>query len=66
MASWEERFIRILEKDEWVIDYDREKKKYRVSYFEDNHFVDDILFDAYEDIDNKNVSVSDWSVDIYE
>ena len=49
MASWEDRFIRILEKDEWVVDYDREKKKYRVSYFEEFHFCDEIWFDAYED-----------------
>ena len=49
MASWEDKFVRILEKDEWVVDYDREKKKYRVSYFEEFHFCDEIWFDAYED-----------------
>ena len=49
MASWEDKFVRILETDDWVVDYDKEKRKYRVSYFEDFHFVDEIWFDAYED-----------------
>lgn len=44
-----DRFVRILESDDWIIDYDKEKRKYRVSYFEDFHFVDEIWFDAYED-----------------
>ena len=48
MASWEDRFVRILESDDWIIAYDKEKKKYRVSYFEDFHFCDEIWFDAYE------------------
>lgn len=54
MASWENKFVRILEKDEWVVDYDKEKKRYRVSYFEEFHFCDEIWFDAYEE---KEVSV---------
>ena len=51
-----DRFVRILEKDEWVVDYDREKKKYRVSYFEEFHFCDEIWFDAYEE---KEVEVAE-------
>ena len=51
-----DRFVRILEKDEWVVDYDREKKKYRVSYFEEFHFCDEIWFDAYEE---KEVEVTE-------
>lgn len=43
------KFVKILESDDWVIDYCKETNRYRVSYFEDNHFVDDILFDAYEE-----------------
>ena len=43
------KFVRILETDEWVIDYDKEKRKYRVSYFEEFHFCDEIWFDAYEE-----------------
>lgn len=39
--------IRILETDNWIIDYDIESKLYRVSYFEDNHFKDDCWFSSY-------------------
>lgn len=39
--------VRILEKDEWTVDYDEENKRYRVSYFEEFHFCDEIWFDAY-------------------
>lgn len=49
MAIWEDKFVRILETDEWVVDYDKEKRKYRVSYFEEFHFCDEIWFDAYEE-----------------
>lgn len=48
-----DRFVRILESDDWIVDYDKEKRKYRVSYFEDFHFVDEIWFDAYEDKETK-------------
>ena len=41
--------IKILEGDDWVADYDRGRGMYRVSYFEDNHFVDECWFDAYEE-----------------
>lgn len=41
--------IRILEKDEWTVDYDKENNKYRVSYFEDFHFVNEIWFDPYKE-----------------
>lgn len=45
--------IRISESDDWIVDYDRERGMYRVSYFEDNHFVDEHWFDAYEDKETK-------------
>lgn len=41
--------IKISESDDWIVDYDRERGVYRVSYFEDNHFKDGHWFDAYED-----------------
>lgn len=41
--------IRISERDSLVVDYDRDRGMYRVSYFEDCHFVDDCWFDAYEE-----------------
>lgn len=41
--------IRISESDDWIVDYDKERGMYRVSYFEDCHFVDEYWFDAYEE-----------------
>ncbi len=41
--------IRISESDDWIVDHDKECGMYRVSYFENNHFVDEHWFDAYED-----------------
>ena len=41
--------IRISESDDWIVDYDRERGMYRVSYFEDYHFKDEYWFDAYEE-----------------
>lgn len=42
--------IRISESsDGWIVDYDRERGMYRVSYFRDGHFWDEVWFDAYED-----------------
>jgi hypothetical protein len=48
MASWE-RFVRICEKDDVIIDYDKNRKMYRVSIFEDNHWKDEYWFNAYEE-----------------
>lgn len=50
--------IRIVESDDWFVDYDRESGMYRVTYFEDNHFVDECWFDAYEE---KEVEIKDIS-----
>ena len=41
--------IRISVSDDWIVDYDKERGMYRVSYFQDNHFVDEHWFDAYEE-----------------
>ena len=41
--------IRISESDDWIVDYDRERGMYRVSYFQDNHFVDEHWFDSFEE-----------------
>lgn len=42
--------------DDWVVDYDKSRGMYRVSYFQDNHFVDEHWFDAYEE---KETSLSE-------
>ena len=41
-------YIRILENDDWIVEYDAENNQYRVSYFQDNHFVDGVLFDEVD------------------
>lgn len=41
--------IRISENDDWIVDYDRSRGMYRVSYFQDNHFKNECWFDAYEE-----------------
>ena len=46
--------IRISESDGWIVDYDRGRGMYRVSYFEDNHFVDEHWFDCYEEKEATN------------
>lgn len=35
-------------KTSWQVDYDRQLGMYRVSLFEDNHFVNDVTFDEME------------------
>ena len=42
-------YIRILDTNDWIVEYDAENHRYRVGYFQDNHFVDEVLFDAYKE-----------------
>ena len=44
-----EDIIRINTSDDFIVDYDKSRGMYRVSYFEEDHFVDECWFDAYED-----------------
>ena len=41
-------YTRILENDDWIVEYDAENNRYRVSYFQDCHFVDDVLFNEFD------------------
>lgn len=41
-------YIRILENDDWIVEYDIENNIYRVGYFQDNHFVDEVWFNTNE------------------
>ena len=41
--------VRIDVSDDWIVEYDKSRGMYRVSYFEDGNFVDECWFDAYED-----------------
>lgn len=44
--------IRISESDNWIVDYETDSKTYRVSYFEDGHFVDQCRFEPYKKEEN--------------
>lgn len=44
MFNWET----IAQPEDFIIEYDKNSNIYRVSYFEDNHFVDGVMFDAYD------------------
>ena len=41
--------IRISESEDSIVDYDKERRMYRVGIFEDGHFKDEIWFDAYQE-----------------
>ena len=51
--------IRIHDEDDFMVDYDNKNGRYRVSYFEDNHFKDECWFpkqvEPVEDFLVKNV-----------
>lgn len=54
--------IRILESDDWIVDYETDSKTYRVSYFEDGHFVDQCRFEPYEHFEHSEMKIfiSKW------
>ena len=41
--------IKICISDDFEVDYDKERGMYRVSVFDDGHFLDEYWFDAYEE-----------------
>ena len=41
----------IIENDSFIIEYNKETNTYRVSYFEDNHFKDEICFRGYKELE---------------
>lgn len=41
--------IRVQENDDWIVDYDTDNHLYKVSYFEDYHFVDQCRFNCCEE-----------------
>ena len=43
--SW----VTIKETDDWIIDYDKNKGRYRISYFEYGHFKDEVIFREYQE-----------------
>ena len=41
--------IRVQENADWIVDYDTDNHLYKVSYFEDYHFVDQCRFNCCEE-----------------
>lgn len=37
------------DRDDYTVDYDVERKMYRVTVFKDNHFKDEFWFDAFDE-----------------
>ena len=56
MTREEDKFIRILETEDWVVDYDKENDRYRAAWFVGLNFVDEVWFDAYKE---KETSLSE-------
>lgn len=42
-------WITIKESPDWIVDYDSAKGRYRVSYFENGHFKDEVIFREFEE-----------------
>ena len=60
----------VFNSEDFIVDYNKSGKMYRVSVFEDCHFKDEFWFDAYEEkeleIQNKAVDFSylhNWFID---
>ena len=43
-----DKLIRIFENENFIVDYNSETKKYRVSIFENSHYCDECEFDEYK------------------
>jgi hypothetical protein len=39
----------IKEIDDWIVDYNSVTREYRISYFEDGHFKDEVIFCEYDE-----------------
>ena len=37
-------YIKLVENEDWIVEYDPFLRKYRVSYFVDGHFKDEVIF----------------------
>jgi hypothetical protein len=48
-------YIRVLETEDWIIEYSPVFREYRVSYFEDGHFKDMVVFKEYEKCERTNM-----------
>ena len=54
-------WLTIKETNEWIVDYSPTNGRYRVSYFEDGHFKDEVIFrehSADKNIENTDVFIA--------
>jgi hypothetical protein len=42
-------WVKIKETENWIIDYDPAIGMYRISYIEDGHFKDEVIFHEYRE-----------------
>ena len=54
-------YIRVLETEDWIVEYSPVFKEYRVSYFEGGHFKDMTVFKEYEKCERTNM---DWKMNV--
>ena len=48
-----EKWIKIIENDSFIVEFNKATNTYRVSYFEDCHFKDEICFRGYKELEWK-------------
>lgn len=61
-ASKPEGIIRIDISEDFIVDYDKTRGMYRVSIFEDGHYLDEFWFDAFEEteVDHRVEKIVDF------
>jgi hypothetical protein len=42
-------WITLRDEEDWMIEYDTLGKRYKISYFKDGHFVDEVVFREYKE-----------------
>ena len=49
MITMAYNWIKIKEDNDWIIEYSPNVGRYRISYFEEGHFVDEVIFREYKE-----------------
>ena len=42
-------YIRLFENEDWLVEHNPATGEYRVSYFEDGHFKDEVIFSEFKE-----------------
>lgn len=60
MSKW----IKIIENDSFIVEFNEATDTYRISYFEDCHFKDEVCFRGYKKLEQKEeVSEKIWTIE---